>query len=149
MALSIREQIITSLIAAFPDDVGDAFEGYTIERNSDAPAQSYPALVFLDGPQVASHDNSGITFYTMSLAIEGYVTSTTREAIGTDLNALYALIVIAATADHTIGGYAIDIRETDMDPQIENEGSKYAGAVSVGFEIDFMTAEKDPTTLAP
>lgn len=149
MALSIREEVITRFMAKFATGVGGTFEGYTKERNSDAPTKSFPALIFMDGPQVASHENSGITFYTMSIAVEGYVESTTREAIGTDLNALYALIVIAAASDHTLGGYAVDIREIDMDPQIENEGSKYAGAVSVGFEIDFMTLENNPNTLAP
>lgn len=146
---TIREEVIVQFIAAFTTGVGDPFVGYTKDRNIDAPVQKYPTLVFMDGPQTASHESSGVTLYTMAIVVEGYVKSANRDAIGTDLNALYGKIVVAAVADHTLGGYAIDVREIDMDPQIEDEGSEYVGTLSVGFEIDFQTLENDPSTLAP
>lgn len=146
---TVREEVITRLMAAFVTTTGQPFDGYTKLRNADAPTKKLPVLVFQDGAQTANHDNSGITFYTMAVTVEGSLESTGTEQLGTDLNALYGKIVAAALADHTLGGYSVDIREIDADPTIENEGSKFIGLMSVGFEIDFMTRERDPSTLAP
>lgn len=146
---TVREQVITNFIAAFETGVGDPFEGFAKERNSDRPTKAFDLLVFQDGPQVASHDSAGITLYTMSATVEGYAEAASAALLGAALSALYGDIVAAATADHTLGGYAVDVREVDMDPSIERDGSKFVGMVSVGFDIDFMTRERDPSTLAP
>lgn len=146
---TVREEVITRFMAAFATTAGAPFEGYTKERNADRPIKNFDTLVFQDGPQVASHEFVGQTLYTLSINVEGYAESTSPATLGTALNVLYGKIVAAATADHTLGGYAVDIREVDMDPTIESDGSKFVGLVSVGFEIDFMTRERDPSTLAP
>lgn len=146
---TVREEVITRFYAAFSTATGQPFDGYTKERNADAPTRNFQTLVFQDGPQVVALSDSGITLYTMSVNVEGYLESTDSAQLGTDLNALYGEIVEAALADHTLGGYAVDIREVDMDPVLEKEGSKIVGSVSVGFEIDFMTREREPSTLAP
>jgi hypothetical protein len=149
MTATVREQVIAAFVGAFDIDEDAPFEGYARERNLDHPTGNWPVLVFQDGPQVASHDFAGTVLNTMAVTVEGYLVEDTRAELGPAMNELYGQVVLAAAADHTLGGLAIDIREIGMTPEIDDEGSKYLGVVAVDFEIDYQTLENNPYALAP
>lgn len=151
MPTSIREQCLANFTLVFSGatGIGQAFAGVHVERNRDKEVSTYPSLIVIDGSQTTNNDNSGLTFHTLAVSVEGYVQSATAATLGDDANDLYARIVKAAVADYTLSGVAVDVRESDMHFEVDREGSKRTAAFSVQFEIDYMTKTGDPYTLGP
>ncbi len=145
MTICIREQILQAIVTKLGN-----LTGVTIERNRDAAVQAFPSLIVRDGNQETASINSGMTDYTMTVSIEGFVKSSSTASIGTDLNDLYARIVKAIIADYTLGGIAEDIAETGMDMLIDDmPGNAPHGAFNVTFQVKYTTLENDPYSLAP
>ena len=147
MPTPIREQVL----AAFHTVIDTALTA-TVERNRsrEIPKTETSYVVILDGPQFKASDETGIAFYTMTATVEGYSRASSDALVGPALNTLYADVVTAAVADHTLGGLCIDVREGDLpDAYIDPESSQPTMAFSVDFEIDYFTKHGDPYTLGP
>ena len=147
MPTPIREQVL----AAFHTAIDTALS-VDVERNRsrEIPVDSTSYVVLLDGQQYIASDETGLIFYTMTVTVEGYSRAATDALVGPAVNALYADVVAAAVADHTLGGLSVDVREGDLpDVYIDPEASKPTMAFALDFEIDYFTKETDPYTIGP
>lgn len=72
------------------------------------------------------------------------------EDLDAEISELYALVVETALSDYSLGGAAIDVRESDMsDPNdAGGEGSGASASFSIGFEVEYFTAPGDPRSPA-
>jgi len=124
--------------------------GKSRNRDTEVDPSEYPHIAMYDGGHVVLPQNAGSTVYRVRFDVEGYVTSADADGLATAIDAQYENILTAIIdpADPLLSvGSVRDVREMDMgDPDILNEGqSNVAAAFRVGFEIDFETAEGDPT----
>jgi hypothetical protein len=145
MPVPIREQVLAAFFTALQQIVGVTVER---NRNREVTPEMMPALVMLDGGQ-RRQDESGLARYVAEADVEGYVLASSDAGLGPALNDLYARTVVAALADHTLGGVAIDVREGALDVMIVREAGKPAAGVSLTFEIEFFAAPADPFVPAP
>jgi hypothetical protein len=150
MSTSIREQILTAFTTVISTDLPIAIPGTDVERNRSRPVpKTSDAFVILyDGAQFIVSDETCATRYTMDVDAEGYVKAATDALIGPAINNLYGELTKAALADHTLGGLAIDVRESNLqDVYIDDESQKPSAAFAVTFNITYSTAGGDPFTL--
>ncbi len=136
--MSVREQIM----AAFAEQLGK--KEVPIFRNRDSAVQNYPALILLEGSQRTDNSISGRTGYTATVIVEGYVQAKSADTLGEEINALYANTVKYVLDNQTLGGLCNDIREGELEINIDAEGSKPMAAFSLSFEIDYWTKPKNP-----
>lgn len=151
MPTAIREQVLAAFALVFSSQTGagESFNGVTIERNLDHKVTLFPTLNVVDGDQTPDHDNSGITLYTVSPTVEGYVQAASKALLTASVTDLYARVVAAATADYTLGGLAIDVREGALATVSDKEGSNFTAEFTLQFDIDYATKPGDPYTLGP
>ena len=135
---SVRERVL----AAFAERLGE--KESPISRNRDSAVLKYPALILLEGSQRTDNSLSGRTTYTATVIVEGYVQAATPADLGAAINDLYANTVLRALGDQTLGGLSNDIREGELEINIDAEGSKPMAAFSLSFEIDYWTKPKNP-----
>jgi len=143
--IPVREQVLAAFLQALQQVAGAAVER---NRNREVAAESMPALVMLDGGQ-RRQDESGLARYVAEADVEGYVLAATDAALGPALNDLYARTVVAALADPTLGGLAVDVREGALDVSVVRETGKPAAGFSLAFEIEFFAAPANPFAPAP
>jgi len=145
MPVAIREQVLAAFFQALQQ-----VAGATVERNPnrEVTPDMMPALVMLDGGQ-RRQDESGLARYVVEADVEGYVLAATDAALGAALNDLYARTVVAALADPSLGGLAVDVREGALDVSVVRETGKPAAGFSLTFEIEFFAAPADPFAPAP
>ena len=143
--IPIREQVLAAFFARL-----QGLAGVTVERNRnrEVTPEMMPALVLLEGGQ-RRQDETGLARYVAEADVEGYVLAATDAALGPTLNDLYARAVVAALADPTLGGLAVDVREGALDVMIVRESGKPAAGFSLTFEIEFFAAPADPFAPAP
>lgn len=142
---TIREQCL----AAFKSRLNTLAPAVNVYRNRGAEVQRYPAVAMVDGGQDVLTPSAGLAIYTMRVGVVGWVSAANDDAQGPAVSALYGSIVAAVLADHTLGGVAVDVREGDMsDPSVDRSpGVAPTAAFEITFEIDFITAEKNPSAL--
>lgn len=141
---TVREQCL----AAFATALG-AVPGITVERNRTARVRKFPSAVVLDGGQTPNTASTQVTFYTLRVSVEAWITASADAGLGPGISEMYGKILAAALADPTLGAVAVDVREGEMsDPDIDREeGIGPTAAFEMGFEIDFLTAERDASAL--
>ena len=144
MATTRRETILAAL-----KTVLTGIAGYTASRNLARPYQAdeLPALNLVDGGQDLSEEYTGLRAYTLRADIEICVSDDGEESDGAELNAAYGAVLAAIEADRTLGvAGVIDTRDVGLsDPEVDDRGAPTYWAV-LGLEIDFETAEGDPTS---
>ncbi len=137
----VREQILK----AFAEQLGK--KEIPVQRNRDSAVASFPMLIVLEGNQRSDHSIAGRTGYTASVIVEGYVQSDSTDNLGAAINDLYANTVKYALDNPSLGGLCNDIREGELEINIDAEGSKPMAAFRLSFEIDYWTKPKDPFTV--
>ena len=147
---SIRERIIAAMAAAL--DGPEKPEGVTVHRDRTRPIErdKLPAIVlYAASPDVrtreetvrrSDHDTVERTFTAM---VEGRVVVRPDESPDAAIDPLYVWTVKALRADPTLGGLAMDVRETGTDI-IAAEFDKTYAAFGTTFEVVYFTAEDDP-----
>jgi|GEM_PF-1933029 len=155
MPTTIREQVLasveTTLKAIDPDNLG-------VDRNRDDEPTSdeMPRLVQFDGGHQSKTIANGEADRTLGFTVQGYVTvlpvqdgQALRKALTLAADDLYGRTVLALSVDATLGGLAVDIVETNFaDPEfIVTEGDTPFAVIAIDFEVEFVTAEKDPYSL--
>ena len=143
--IPVREQVLAAFFAKLQTLAGVAVER---NRNREVTPEMMPALVLLEGGQ-RRQDETGLARYVAEADVEGYVLAATDAALGPTLNDLYARAVVAALADPTLGGLAVDVREGALDVMIVRESGRPAAGFSLTFEIEFFAAPADPFAPAP
>ena len=147
MATPIREQVLAAFHLAIDTALTPIVER---NRSREIPVDVDDFVVVLDGPQFTASDETGLKFYRLTVNVEGYARAATDELVGPAINALYADVVTAAMADHTLGGVSVDVREGDLpNIYIDPESSKPMMVFALAFEIDYFTKEIDPYTIGP
>lgn len=148
MTLSIRERIyakVEELLAGITSPFG-----VEVHRNRDSAVDTFPALNIVDGAQTTDSSAPHFSRCLMPLDVEGYVTETENENIGTAINALYAATVFALCADVTLGGLTVDVQESEMTSEVSrSEGQGPLGHFLVRFQVEYWTLQGDPYSLAP
>jgi len=148
MALSIRERILVAIKDALVTLVG-----VQVYRNQAFPTEAdrAPLLIVRDGGQ--SNDEGvgfGLAFYTLRVAIEGQVWSAGEADMGADANDLYARVLAKLYADRTLGGLAIDLKETELeDLDLDRESGNFIAGFLLSLDVWFQTRSSDPTALGP
>lgn len=148
MPTPIREQAL----AAFEAALIAGLTAIPVERNRSRaiPEDAAKYVLVFDGPQIKVSDETGVDVYRMTVSVEGYIRVKGDALAGPALNELYADVVVAATADLTLGGIAVDVREGNMpDAYIDPDATLATMAFELEFEIDYMTKQDDPYTLGP
>lgn len=147
--MTVREQILAAMVAQFEGDATH-LDGVTIDRMRDAPVRVRPSLVVLDGPHTADQSETGAVLYAMDVTIEGHVEAATDAALGPAINDLYGRVLQSIYTDATWGDLAIDTRERSIDVDVgRRDGGGPVGFFSLELEVQFWTAERDPSTVGP
>lgn len=149
MALTIREQIAVALKASLA-----GLSGVTVARNPivDFDEDELPAVgLFLGDQNSEDGPTSDITINRMVVAIAGHATGATGEAAESAANLLYRSALAVTIADHTLGGLAVNIRETGLTVIFNTgaEGEVPLAGFELSLEVEYWTATRDPTALAP
>jgi len=150
MADTIQEQVLSAFYTVINTALPSAITDCIVERNRSRPVPEDKDnfLVLYDGPQTIISDDTCSTRYEVTIDVEGYVRSLTDETLGNALNELWGQLVLAAMADHTLGGLTVDVREGDLfDRYIDDEASKPTGVFTMTFLIEYSTDGGDPFTL--
>jgi len=125
-----------------------AIGGLTYFRNLDRepePAEMN-CIIQIDGGHVAKTIYSGTAVKTLAVAVECYVTAAALDDMADAIDDVSGKVIKALIADVSLGGMAIDVRDTEMsDPAIlsEDQEKPYA-EFTLDFEIDFEHGESDP-----
>jgi hypothetical protein len=148
MADTIVERIHAAIAAKLAEIIG-----VVVERNRDTGFQEFGSkgsLNLIEGDQSPDFETTQVSKYFVRPSVEGYVQKATPAELGPALNALYGLVLAKLWEDRTLGGLAIDVREGERAVQI---GARVNQRPVMGFqlelEVEFWTAEGDPTALAP
>ncbi len=146
MAETIREQILVAV-----ETLVAGLLGVTAERNRDTAVTKFPSVIVLDGPQEEPTYLSGLISYLMVFQLEMYAAGATGKAAGSALNALYGAVVVALTADPTLGGLVVDMTEGPFEEieigQAAGQGATIAG--NLQWITTYWTPVGDPFTVAP
>jgi hypothetical protein len=142
--MTVGEQCAQAFVALLADRLA-----VPVERNRESPVDlaKFERYVLIDdGPQAADTTTTTCTRYTRALTIHGLVAG--ADAIER-ADALYAAIVQAVASDAQLGGLAIDCREGEYRPGvIEVEFAGRGAGFALDYEVEFATAEGDPTVRA-
>lgn len=150
---SVREGIVDALVAAI-DGVGKP-AGLTVHRLRTRPIEqdSLPAiLVYLPNESVdrdegdldgADGDTGPSVERVLTVRTEFRVKVPTGTAPDTALDPLYVWAVQAVTADGTLGGLALDVREAGTAWDLEEKNVAMAAAVTT-FAVLYHTSATDP-----
>lgn len=143
--------IIEQIFAAVHTKLGE-IAGGTTDRNrtSTSSAKECPLRILYDGDEDLRDNYSGRDEWTALADVEVLVTGDTDAELGPAVNAEVDSVVKKLLADPTLGGLATDVRHVarEREPLIDDSGDRMM-VVVLTFEIDYATAEGDPSTPAP
>ncbi len=146
MTEPVRERILAAIAARLAAIA--TIDGLAVERNRDEPVERFPSLIVIDGPQVPNDGNSGVTFYEMTVDIEGHVRAGTAAEVGAALTRLYAAAWRAIAAEVGLGGLATDIAEGPLSlDDRRGSGGTPQGAFNLEITVTYQTAAGDPFAL--
>ncbi len=145
MPTPVVEAVVANLITALSAITG--VTGLSVARNRDEDCTSFPTIVVFDGDLQSQEINHGRVDHTLDLDVEIWAQAADGAALGSAVNELFAKVVVAAIADRTRGGKAIDTAEQGRTFRIDRgEGGKPTALAVVAFRIVFATADGDPYT---
>jgi hypothetical protein len=138
-----REAMLAALKGVFDTVVAPA-TGCTIHRNRRA-ALNANEINLKDRGQDTRLDQTEFKIHTARPLIEGCVAAENDEALGPAVNAVYGAIIDALEADVSLGGTAVDIRETGFEIEIDDDpDAKRATAwFLLSVEIEYTSQRVD------
>lgn len=149
MTDTIREQCLV----AFKSNLA-TLAGVTVQRNRDTEAErdEMPLLNMLDGSVQLNTVSAGFHHYSMIVQVEGFVKAANADLLGPALSDLYGKTLQKVLSNRTLGGIAIDVRESEaaLEPPVflGNAAGVAVAAFETGFIIEFSTVPGDPYTSA-
>lgn len=142
----MADPVLERVVAHFKTALA-GITGLTVERNRDEDVTRFPTAIVFDGDLQSQEINTGRVEHRLDLDVEIWAQAASGAALGTAINDLFARVVVAAIADRTRGGIAVDTTEQGRTFRIDRgEGGKAVGLAVVAFRIDFATADGDPYT---
>nr|WP_047168894.1 hypothetical protein [Sphingomonas sp. Y57] len=143
---AIREQIATLLDARL-QAIADAHGG-EYERDPSGDPTGWPAISLDDEGQDPSDEESGVTRYAMSVAIEVYSEGSSGMAVSRELNELHAEIVpaIMTPGAPPFGGLVERVEEGQLKRFTAPLASKPRKGFRQRFTIIFTTRRGDPAS---
>lgn len=132
----------------------NGLSGVTFLRSpeNDFDVDELPGLALWMGDQVTEDgETTFIAHHKAEAMIAGTVSGVNGAAAETAANDLYGRVIIAVMADPTLGGLAVNTRETGMliVNNQDDEGRKTLAGFELSLEVEFWTHAGDPTALAP
>lgn len=143
--MSIREAIIQEIQAAI--DAPEKPAGLNVHRARTRPIHqdALPAAVpYLAGEDIDEEASTkdGMVVRSLEIRVEIRVQNEVPDAA---LDPLVTWVVQQVLADSSLGGRTLGVYETGTSWAAEELNAPF-GAAAVGFLVEYMTAEADPTT---
>ena len=137
----VNEQILVAFQAAIAGVTPN------VARNKRSKVTQYPALVMYDGDEDFAYVQTQEASEILVVEVEGHVEADDDDAIGAALNLLLADLIVAATADTSLGNLATDVQIVKAERDFAQDTEKALGSFIATFEIQFGTAVGDPFTV--
>jgi hypothetical protein len=152
MSASIREQIITALVAALSAGGGGSPSGLTVHRERTRPIEtdSLPAImVYFDDdvpkPLAGQTYRAPLTERQLSLALEARAAGSASLSPDEALDPVLVWAAQAIRADETFGGLASGVEE-GRTVWASKEGDTLVAAAKWNVTIKYRTSRLDPTS---
>ena len=142
--IAVREAIFAEIEARLIA-IGDADE---TERLPSGDPISFPARHIYDFGQTQEYSDTGVTRYTLSVVVEGYVAGHSGPEAHGALHALYANTIAVLVSEPPLGGLVETIDEGDLRIDVADLASERRLAFSLQLTITYPTRRGDPAQAA-
>jgi hypothetical protein len=144
--VNAREQIMVAVHTLL-----QTLTGVGVYRNLSDPIPSggYPAIILMDGDHEQEIGSTNESRYTMTFGFFILLQATGGIAPGTELNAMWARLVVLMHSDGSLGGRVSNLQEVGLlDTDIEeSEGRATLQSTEHRWQCQFHTPVGDPFTL--